>query len=270
MADGLLDTLEPPIARSATRAKLPGLSFVFPMFNEAGNIRRCVAEARLAARELAYEYEIIIVDDASTDESGQIADRLALEHPEVRVIHHRVNQRFGGALRTGFAAATKEWVLYTDSDLPIRILDATAALPIVSSAEIVIGFRVGRCDGVWRRLMSLVYNRLIRLVFGLRVRDVNFAFKLFRRSVLSRVALSAEGGFIDAEFLLEARKGGARIVELGLTYQPRLAGKSTLASTTAVLNVLKDMWSYYCANRERPFSHAALAADAHLPAENHC
>jgi glycosyltransferase involved in cell wall biosynthesis len=223
---------------------IDSLSIVFPMYNERGNIETAVAEAIRVGRLMAPDIEVIVVDDASTDGSGEVADRLSEEHSEVSVIHHPRNRKLGGALKTGFAAASKEWVLYMDSDLPIRMDDALDALPLVENADIVIGWRKSRAESLRREVMSKVYNWLIRQVFDLHVKDVNFAFKLFRRSLLDGIILTSEGSFIDAELLLEMQRVGARFGEFGMNYYARVAGVSTLATNSVVIRILVDMIRY--------------------------
>ena len=237
--------------QNPVRAALPGLSFVFPMYNEIGNIERCVELALDTGRKITNDLEIVIVDDASTDGCGALADQLAVKHPELRVVHHAKNRKLGGALRTGFATATKDWVLYIDSDLPIQMDDALKAIPLTANADMVIGNRHGRAEGPKREIMSFVYNRLIRVLFGLKVRDVNFAFKLFRRAILERVTLQSEGSFIDAELLIETHKAGFTIAELPMRYYERTAGVSTLASSGVVWKILHEMAAYRRAAAER-------------------
>jgi glycosyltransferase involved in cell wall biosynthesis len=223
---------------------LSSVSIVFPMYNEKDNIAPAVAEALRVGALITPDLEIVVVDDASTDGSGALLDRLADEHPQVRPIHHAVNRKLGGALKTGFAATTKEWILYMDSDLPIRMDDALDAVPLAEEADIVIGWRKSRAESWRREVMSWVYNRLVRFVFGLHVQDVNFAFKLFRHSLYEKTRLTSEGSFIDAELLLEARRQGVRIAEIGMDYHPRVAGKSRLGSCRVVLKVLSEMLRY--------------------------
>ncbi len=208
-------------------------------------------QALATGRKITSDLEIVIVDDASTDGCGALADQLARRHPELKVVHHAKNRKLGGALRTGFAAATKDWMLYIDSDLPIQMDDALKAVPLTADADMVIGNRQGRAEGPKREIMSFVYNRLIRVLFGLKVRDVNFAFKLFRRAILEQITLQSEGSFIDAELLIETHKAGFTIAELPMRYYERTAGVSTLASSAVVVKILHEMADYRRAAAER-------------------
>ena len=214
------------------------------MYNEEAYARRAVAAARAALETAIPDWEIVIVDDASTDGTAAVADALAREDPRVRVIHNPVNRRLGGALRAGYAAATKDLVFYTDADLPVdlEVLPRAVRLLEYQQADIVAAYRFDRTsEGLVRALYTFCYNHLIRTLFGLRVRDVNFAFKLFRRSVLEKFTLTSEGSFIDAEFLLRARKAGCVIIQIGLDYFPRTRGTSTLGSVPVILSILRDM-----------------------------
>lgn len=224
--------------------QLSSLSFVLPMYNEKDNIEKMVAATLCLGHKVAREVEVVIVDDASTDGSGDIADRLAELHPEVRVVHHPVNRKLGGAIRTGFASASKDYVLYMDSDLPIDMAEVPPAVELLNSADMVIGYRLNRAEGPRRAFISWVYNRMIRALFGLNVRDVNFSFKLFRRRILDSVRLRSEGSFIDAEFLIETTRAGYRINQHGFNYYPRVAGVSTLSGTGVIVKILREMAVY--------------------------
>jgi len=214
------------------------------MYNEEAYARRAVAAARAALETAIPDWEIVIVDDASTDGTAALADALAREDPRVRVVHNPRNRRLGGALRAGYAAATKDLVFYTDADLPVdlEVLPRAVRLLEYQQADIVAAYRFDRTsEGLVRALYTFTYNHLIRTLFGLRVRDVNFAFKLFRRSVLEKFTLTSEGSFIDAEFLLRARKAGCVIIQIGLDYFPRTRGTSTLGSVPVIVDILRDM-----------------------------
>ncbi len=214
------------------------------MYNEEAYARRAVSAARAVLMAELPDWEIVIVDDASTDGTPALVDALAREDARVRVVRNPVNRRLGGALRAGYAAATKDLVFYTDADLPVDLHQLPRAVRLLEyqEADVVAGYRFDRTsEGLVRALYTFCYNHLIRTLFGLRVRDVNFAFKLFRRSVLDEFALTSEGSFIDAEFLLRARKAGCVIIQIGLDYFPRTRGTSTLASIPVIFAILRDM-----------------------------
>jgi hopanoid biosynthesis associated protein HpnK len=239
------------------------LSFVYPVYNEIENLPRLAPETQRIAEGLFADYEIVLVDDGSTDGSGSIIDQLASEHPCIRAVHHRRNRGLGAAITTGLAHATKDLVLYMDSDFPVSWQDARAILSAISpEADLVIGNRLGRAEGPRREIMSWTYNQLIRWVFGLKVRDVNFAFKLIRAPVLQQMRLRSEGSFIDAEMLLEARRLQARIVEVPIKYHTRVAGQSTAASNAVVLRILGEMWRYWWRRRTGRAGPARLIINA--------
>ena len=223
------------------------VSFVYPMFNEVGNIEEVIRSTNsLASRSLS-DFEIIIVNDGSTDGSGELCESMRAKYPKLRVLHHERNRKLGGALKTGFAAAYMDYVLYMDSDLPVTFDDVEKALRETKPGEdMVIGFRVGRVEGVYRNVQSWVYNALLYLVFRLQVRDANFSFKLFRRDLLSFATLRSDSSFIDAELLLEARRCRYAIREIGFRYHVRRAGKSTIGGPRVIPRLLHDMLRYWC------------------------
>ncbi|HYE96192.1 MAG TPA: glycosyltransferase family 2 protein [Rubricoccaceae bacterium] len=225
-------------------APMPEVSLVLPAFNEAGNLEEAVAQAVPPLESITRAWEIVVVNDASTDGTGALADRLAAAHPgRVRPIHHETNKGLGGAIRSGFAAARGRVVIYTDADLPfdMRALADAYRHFEASGADVLAGYREGRDDGLRRRLYSSVYNGLIRLALGIPVRDVNFALKMVRRDVLQRLALESDGSFIDAELLARARRAGFRFTEYGVRYTPRTRGTSTLSRPSVILRILADL-----------------------------
>jgi glycosyltransferase involved in cell wall biosynthesis len=222
----------------------PSISVVFPMYNEEAYLERAVEAAREVLEAIAPDHEIIIVDDASTDRTGELADALARADPRVKVLHNDRNRRLGGTLRAGYAAATKDLILYSDADLPFDFREVARAVRLLDyqQADVLAAYRFDRTsEGPLRTLYTLAYSALIRALFHLRYRDVNFSFKLFRRSLLDRVVLKSEGSFIDAEFLVRAKKAGASIIQIGVDYFPRSRGTSTLASPTVILKILLEM-----------------------------
>lgn len=225
------------------------LSFVFPMWNEEAMIRRTVAAAREAGERLVgagqvAAFEIVLVDDASTDATGKIADELALDDPRIEVVHHPENRTLGGAIRSGFAAASGDLLLYTDADLPCELIEVDKALRLLRlyDADIVSAYRFDRtAEGLQRAVYSFVYNHLVRWALGVRVRDVNFAFKLIRARVLDHVELVSEGSFIDAELVAKANRRGFRLVQFGVDYIARTRGVSTLSSPAVIVRMVREL-----------------------------
>jgi glycosyltransferase involved in cell wall biosynthesis len=190
------------------------------------------------------DYEVLIVDDASTDATGKIADELAAGDPRIRVVHHAENRKLGGSVRTGLAEATTDLVLYTDADMPFDLADVGKALRLmrVYDADIVSAYRFDRTgEGARRGAYSYVYNVLVKALLRLRMRDVNFAFKLIRREVLQHLDLMSEGSFIDVELLAKAQRLGYYIIQFGVDYFPRERGTSTLSSPNVVVNILREL-----------------------------
>jgi glycosyltransferase involved in cell wall biosynthesis len=222
----------------------PSISVVFPMYNEEAYLERAVAAAQEVLETFAPDHEIIIVDDASTDRTGELADALARADPRVKALHNEHNRKLGGTLRAGYAVATKDLILYSDADLPFDFREVARGVRLLDyqQADVLAAYRFDRTsEGPLRTLYTLAYSALIRTLFHLRYRDVNFSFKLFRRSLLDRMVLKSEGSFIDAEFLVRAKKAGASIIQIGVDYFPRSRGNSTLASPRVILKILLEM-----------------------------
>jgi glycosyltransferase involved in cell wall biosynthesis len=220
------------------------LSFVYPMYDENGDIETVIRSSHRVGKAACEAFEIIVVNDCSTDGSGESVEGLKAEFPESRVIHHRQNRKLGGSLKTAFAAVTMDWVLYMDSDLPVAFEDVERVLRIVpDGVDMVSGYRLGRAKGILREAQSWGYSGVLRTLFGLRVRDVNFAFTLFRRELVAE-PLQSEGSFIDAEMLLRAQMLGYDIRQAGLPYHMRKAGQSTLGSPKVIPKLLREMLAF--------------------------
>lgn len=221
------------------------------MWNEENYIERAIDAAReeceelINSREIA-DYELIIVNDASTDETGAIADKLAANDPRVRVVHHDTNRKLGGSMKSGFVAADGDLVLYTDADLPFDMHDVHRAIRLLRyyDADIVSAYRFDRTgEGYVRTVYSFFYNMLVRVLFGVRMRDINFAFKICRTRIFDHIALKSEGSFIDAELMVRAKKLGYTVIQFGTDYFPRTRGVSTLSSPRVIVKILREAWS---------------------------
>ncbi|MEN9300297.1 MAG: hypothetical protein RLZZ254_78 [Actinomycetota bacterium] len=221
------------------------------MWNEEEYLERAVNAATEISEELMAagtitDYEVVIVDDASTDATPRLADAASAANPRVKVVHHAVNRKLGGSMKSGFAASTGDIVLYTDADLPFDMRELHKALRLMHQyeADVVAAYRFDRTgEGYVRVIYSFFYNLLVRVLFGCRFRDVNFAFKLVRRRVLDRIELKSEGSFIDAELMVSARKMGMEVVQFGVDYFPRTRGVSTLSSPNVILKILKEAFA---------------------------
>lgn len=221
----------------------PSITVIFPTFNEEANVVASVEGAREALAMRHGDFEIVVVDDGSTDRTPALADELAAKYAEVKAVHHDRNYKLGRTLRTGFAAATKDLVFYTDADLPIDFRDVHRGVDLLlrDGADVVAGYRLERGESWWRGIYSVVYNRLINALFRLGAEDVNFSYKLFTKKALQKLPLTSEGSFIDAEILARAKLAGLRVTRLGVHYFPRRAGRSTLASPGVILKILAEM-----------------------------
>jgi glycosyltransferase involved in cell wall biosynthesis len=225
------------------------LSIFFPMWNEEEYLHRAVGAAQEICERLVRDgeiedYEVIVVDDASTDATGRLADELAATDPHVRVVHHEVNRKLGGSIKSGFEAAKGDVVLYTDADLPFEMIELVRAIRVLRTyeADVVSAYRLDRTgEGPRRAVYSWIYNGLVRAMFGTRLRDINFAFKLCRRRVLDHVTLASESSFIDAELVIRAQRSGFEIVQIGVDYFPRTRGVSTLSSLSVIRAMLREM-----------------------------
>jgi glycosyltransferase involved in cell wall biosynthesis len=227
--------------------RVPRLSYFFPAHNEAANIEALVEEALATLPTLAETFEVIAVDDGSRDATGAIADRLAAAHPGVvRVVHHPTNLGYGEALRSGFRAARYDLVAFTDGDRQFRVADLgrlLARLAEPDRPDAVVGYRLRRADPPIRTLYARLYRLANRIWFGLRVRDVDCACKVFRREALADVAVESGGAFFSAELLIKLVARGRRIVEVGVPHHPRRAGSPTGAKPSVIWRAVKDFWS---------------------------
>jgi glycosyltransferase involved in cell wall biosynthesis len=228
-------------------ARVPALSYFFPAHNEAANVRSLVEEALATLPSLAATFEIVIVDDGSRDATPVIADELAAEHPGVvRAVHHEVNQGYGAALRSGFAAARHDLVAFTDGDRQFQVADIgrlTARLLEPDRPDAVVGYRIARADPLIRTVYARIYRLANRIFFGLRVRDVDCACKLFRREALDGLRIESGGAFFSAELLIKLRSTGRRVVEVGVPHYPRTAGSPTGAKPSVIWRAVRDFWS---------------------------
>lgn len=226
------------------------VSIVFPALNEEECIEHSVKEAlacgaRLSVAGAVDRFEVVVVDDGSTDRTAEILASLSSEHENLVVVHHPRNRGLGAAVRSALAGASCDLVFYTDADLPVDLTmvdESIAFLDRNPTVDVVSLYRLDRGgEGIRRHVYSIVYNALIRFVLRVRVRDVNFAAKLVRSSVLEGLRLESEGSFIDAELLARLERRGHRVAQLPAAYHPRSVGVSTLSSIAVIRTMLREM-----------------------------
>ena len=210
-----------------THAAVASVSAFFPCYNDELSIAGMVRDVRAALLDAVDDFEIIVIDDGSTDASLAVLHRLADEVPELRIVEHRVNRGYGGALQSGFSAATKEWIFYTDGDAQydareiVRCLDAAA-----DDVDVVQGFKIGRGDAWYRRLIGRIYHHSVKLLFGLPVRDTDCDFRLIRASTMESIELTSTSGVICVELMHALTQAEARFVEVGVSHHWRPHGRS--------------------------------------------
>ncbi len=226
----------------------PSISLVVPVFNEEENLAHAVAVAGRALAEFTSQYEVILVDDASTDRTPEIIRGLTATDPHIRTLRHDRNQKLGGTLRDGFAAASMDLVLYMDADLPFdpREIGRAISAMEVTRADMIAAYRYDRTgEGLRRAIYSYVYNGIIGVLFGWPHRDINFAFKLMRREILEAVELRSEGSLISAELITKTKNLGFTVQQIGLDYFPRTRGRSTLSSLGVIGKIFRELIVLY-------------------------
>jgi glycosyltransferase involved in cell wall biosynthesis len=238
----------------------PSLTVFFPCYNDAGTIGSLVAAADTVASEFTDDYEIIVVDDASTDSSRELLAGLQQRFPRLRLVLHEQNRGYGGALRSGFAHATKDLIFYTDGDAQYDVFELRKLLPIVQDGvDVVNGYKIARSDPAHRVLVGLIYLRLMRLLFNFHVRDVDCDFRVIRREVFENVTLHHDSGVICLELVKKIELAGYRFVDFPVHHYHRLHGRSQffrigrLART--VLNICR-LWWELMVRRETPIGVA--------------
>ena len=218
-----------------------GISVFFPCHNEEGALESLTRQALHILTSISRDYEVIIVDDGSTDDTAEIADRLARENEHVRVVRHPVNRGYGAALQSGFRAATREWVFYTDGDGQFDITQLPELLPFIPDYDIVTCYRLNRRDPWPRRLNGWAWSKLVGLLLGLKLRDIDCAFKLYRRAIFDRIQMHSQGALIDAEILARARRAGYSMVQYGVRHLPRTAGRSSGGNLKVILHAFREL-----------------------------
>ncbi|MCD4802822.1 MAG: glycosyltransferase family 2 protein [Anaerolineales bacterium] len=220
------------------------LSIVIPAYNEAANIAGVLQSVSATALKLNMDYEIILVNDGSQDQTGILARELGSYIPNFRLVEHYPNRGYGGALKAGFAAAAKEWIAFIPGDGQFDFAEIRRLIDRASEADIICGYRANRQDPFLRKVNAFGWNTLIRLLFGRLCRDIDCGFKLIRAEVLTHVNLESNGAMVDTELLAAAKARGYRITEVPVTHLPRTAGESTGADLKVIFKAFRDLLAF--------------------------
>jgi hypothetical protein len=223
----------------------PSVSFVLPSYNEEANINRAIEQTRAVAGRLCSQWEILVVDDGSTDRTAEIVRRANVSEPSIKLISHSSNRGYGEALRSGFAAARFEFVFFTDADNQFDMNDLELLMTWADRADVVAGYRKVRRDPFMRQVNAWGWNRLVRMLFYVPVRDIDCAFKLFRREALQQIDVQSRGAMINTEIMVKLARSGCLIVEVGVNHFPRTAGAPQGAKLRVIARALREVKEMY-------------------------
>jgi glycosyltransferase involved in cell wall biosynthesis len=221
------------------------ISIFFPTYNEEDNIVSTVRHAETAVKKITDTYEIIIVNDGSKDKTGEMADRLAMENPRVRVVHHNPNQGYGAAVLSGIKAAQYDHIFFTDADLQFDLNELEKLTDYVPEYDVVLGYRAKRQDPLIRLFNAKGWNLLNRYLFGLRVKDIDCAFKLLRRDLVKDLPIKSRGAMMSAELLIRLQRKGVQFKEVPVTHLPRERGEATGAKPAVILRDFRELFGMY-------------------------
>ncbi len=220
----------------------PSITAFFPAYNDAGTIASMVVLADRTLRKLSDDYEIIVVNDGSRDHTAQVLSELESIYPRLRLIHHTANRGYGSALRTGFANASKELIFYTDGDAQYDVRELEKLVPLMTGdIEVVNGYKISRSDPWHRIIIGTIYRWMVKLAFGIRIRDVDCDFRLVRRASYNRVRLASTSGTICVEMIKSFQDAGLRFAEAPVNHYHRAYGKSQFFNFRRLLKTFRDL-----------------------------
>lgn len=218
------------------------LSVFFPAYYDEKNIGKVVKKAVEVLEELQLkDYEITIIEDGSPDNTAEVADKLAEEHPKVKVIHHEKNKGYGATLWEGFSTAKFEYVFYTDGDNQFDLDELKKFVALIPYTDMVVGYRKKKQYSPYRKLTSFVYNHILRLAFDVDYIDIDCAFKILPTDLFRKITVNTKDAFIDAEIMIRANLMGYTTTEVGVTHLPRVDGVSTAARPSIIFRTIKEI-----------------------------
>lgn len=226
--------------------KIKALSVFFPAYNEEVNIEKTVRQAKEILLQVANKWEILIINDGSTDKTGQVAAKLRREDKRIDVINHPINQGYGAALKSGFSNARYPWVAFTDSDGQFNFSEIKKFLPLMKSSDLILGYRLNRADSFLRKIYTFVWGKIPVVLWGLRVKDYSCGFKLIKKKVFDAVQpLVGEEKVTQIEMLVKAKRKGFKFAEIGVRHYPRKHGAQTGANIKVVVKSVTDLFKLW-------------------------
>lgn len=213
----------------------------FPAYNDEATIGKIIQETNSILKEIADDYEIIVVDDGSKDRTKELCNELAEKNPRIRVIHHEHNRGYGGALKSGFANARKDLIFYTDGDGQYDVKELKKLAPFIQDADVVNGYKMKRQDPIYRKVLGRIYFWAAKILFKIRLKDIDCDFRLMRRSIFDNIELGSNSGVICVEMMKKIQDAGYRIKEVEIHHYPRVSGRSQFFRINHILRLFKEL-----------------------------
>jgi len=221
------------------------ISAFFPAHNEEANVESLTRKLSNVLSELCSDYEVIIVNDGSTDRTKELSEALVKENPHVRLVNHEVNKGYGAALKSGFYSCRFDWIFFTDGDNQFDAAEISKLAELAGENDFVAGFRMNRKDPFHRKLNAKMWGMLVNMLFRLNIKDVDCAFKLMKKEIVDKEKLVADGAMISTELLARAKKGGYKIAQVGVNHYPRTAGQQSGAKLSVILKAFVELFRLY-------------------------
>lgn len=221
------------------------ISAFFPCYNEQDNVEKVALQCLEVLKSVTDDFEILIVNDGSQDDTATVAARISETHPQIKLINHEINIGYGGALQSGFKACTKQLIFYTDGDGQFDIRELPGLIKYIPEYDIVSCYRIKRQDSFMRKLNAFCWKKLVDLLLHLNLRDIDCAFKLYKREVFDGMEMHSKGALIDTEILARAKRRGFTIKQIGVSHLPRLAGEQTGAKISVIFRAFKELFLLY-------------------------
>ncbi|MDD3626720.1 MAG: glycosyltransferase family 2 protein [bacterium] len=220
------------------------ISFFFPCYNEEDNIESLVTASEEVLRSIASEYEIIIVNDGSSDRTAEKTEELMKNNSHIKLVNHEVNSGYGSALTSGITSSRHDLIFFSDGDLQFDLKEIGKFLEKIDKYDYIIGYRINRKDNLIRRFNAGLWNLVLRLTTGLKVKDVDCAFKLFHKYIFDQITINSKGAFASAEILLNLKERNYRYTQIGVNHYPRVKGTQTGGNPLVIFKAIKELLKF--------------------------